>query len=111
MVLNVSPDQLTAITNDNYEKQLQNLYDTNEDAMSYNYFSLPNPMLDKAIVSNKTFLKDMRSYVANENKRYSGTREYYNWLIDAYKKFKNDNKKTVMYLVKEFEMKKFHDHI
>ena len=30
--------------------------------ISYNYFSLPNPMLDKAIVSNKTFLKDMRSY-------------------------------------------------
>ena len=37
----------------------------NEDTMSYNYFSLPNPMLDKAIVSNKTFLKDMRSYVGS----------------------------------------------
>ena len=35
------------------------------------------------------------------------SREYYNWLIETlYKKFKNDNKKTVMYLVKEFEMKK-----
>ena len=34
------------------------------------------------------------------------SREYYNWLRDAYKKFKNENKKTVMYLVKEFEMKK-----
>ena len=97
---------MTAITNDNYEKELQKLYDTGEDAMSYNYFSLPNPMLDKAVISNKTFLKDMRSYVANECKRYSGSRDYYNWLRDAYKKFKNENKKTVMYLVKEFEMKK-----
>ena len=74
--------------------------------VSYNYFSLPNPMLDKTIISNKTFLKDMRSYVAQECKKYSQSREYYNWLRDAYKKFKNDNKKTVMYLVKEFEMKK-----
>ena len=48
----------------------------------------------------------MRSYVAQECKKYSMSREYYNWLRDAYKKFKNDNKKTVMYLVKEFEMKK-----
>ena len=75
-------------------------------AVSYNYFSLPNPMLDKAVISNKTFLKDMRTYVAQECKKYSMSREYYNWLRDAYKKFKNDNKKTVMYLVKEFEMKK-----
>jgi len=102
----VAPDKLTAITNDNYEKELQKLYDTGENAVSYNYFSLPNPMLDKAIISNKTFLKDMRSYVANECKRYPMSREYYNWLLDAYKKFKNENKKTVMYLVKEFEMKK-----
>ena len=102
----VALDKLTAITNDNYENELQKLYDTDESAVSYNYFSLPNPMLDKAVISNKTFLKDMRSYVANECKKYSGSRDYYNWLRDAYKKFKNDNKKTVMYLVKEFEMKK-----
>ena len=43
-------------------------------------------MLDKAIVSNKTFLKDMRSYVAKECKKYSGSREYYNWLRDDLQK-------------------------
>jgi len=102
----VAPDKLTAITNDNYENELQKLYDTGDNAVEYNYFSLPNPMLDKAVISNKTFLKDMRTYVARECKRYSQSKEYYNWLIDAYKKFKNENKKTVMYLVKEFEMKK-----
>ena len=48
----------------------------------------------------------MRSYVVKECKKYSQSREYYNWLRDVYKKFKNENKKTVMYLVKEFEMKK-----
>ena len=67
----VASDKLTAITNDNYENELQKLYDTDENAVSYNYFSLPNPMLDKAVISNKTFLKDMRSYVAEECKKYS----------------------------------------
>ena len=33
-------------------------------------------------------------------------RQYLNWLKNDFNKFKNDNKKTVMYLVKEFEMKK-----
>jgi len=102
----VAPDKLKAITNDSYEKQMQNLYDNGEDAQKLNYFSLPNAMLDKAVVSNKKFLKDMRSYAAQECKKYSQSMEYFNWLKDAYKKFKNDNKKTVMYLVKEFEMKK-----
>ena len=32
--------------------------------------------------------------------------KYMAWLKDAFKKFQNENKKTVMYLVKEFEMKK-----
>ena len=102
----VAPDKLKAITNDSYEKQMQNLYDTGENAQKLNYFSLPNAMLDKAVVSNKKFLKDMRSYAAQECKKYPQSMEYFNWLKDAYKKFKNDNKKTVMYLVKEFEMKK-----
>ena len=35
----VAPDKLKAITNDNYEKQLQSLYDTNENS-GYNYFDL-----------------------------------------------------------------------
>ena len=102
----VAPDKLKAITNDSYEKQMQNLFDNGENAQKLNYFSLPNPMLNKAIVSNKTFLKDMRSYVASECKKYPENMKYFNWLRNEYKQFKNENKKTVMYLVKEFEMKK-----
>ena len=83
---------MTAITNDNYENELQKLYDTDENTVSYNYFSLPNPMLDKAIVSNKQFLKDMRSYAAEECKKYSMSMEYYNWLRDAYKNLKTKTK-------------------
>ena len=102
----VAPDKLKAITNDSYEEQIQKLYDSGDDVLSYNYFDLPNPNLSKAVVSNKKFLKDMRSYAASECNKHYQSMEYFNWLKDAYKKFKNENKKTVMYLVKEFEMKK-----
>ena len=44
--------------------------------MYYNYFDLPNPMLDKTIISNKQFLKDMRSYAFKECKKYSMSRDY-----------------------------------
>ena len=40
----VAPDKLKAITNDTYEKEIQNLFDTGDNAREYNYFDLPTPM-------------------------------------------------------------------
>ena len=100
----IAPQKLVSITNESLEDKKSNLYDGEK---SYSYFTLPNTNLNKVIVSNKQFLKDLRSYAFKEIKQYpnaSGT--YYNWLKTHYKEFKNDNKKTVNYLVKEFEMKK-----
>ena len=57
--------------------------------------------------SNKKWLETWRSFRFN---RLYGSKDrrikYLNWLKNDFTKFKNDNKKTVMYLVKEFEMKK-----
>ena len=39
-------------------------------------------------------------------RKYSDIAKYDTYLDTQYKKFMNENKKTVMYLVKEFEMKK-----
>ena len=100
----VAPQKLVSITNESLEDKKSNLYDGEK---SYSYFTLPNTNLNKVIVSNKQFLKDLRSYAFKEIKQYpnaSGT--YYNWLKTHYKEFKNDNKKTVNYLIKECEMKK-----
>ena len=47
----------------------------------------------------------MNNYRLNERKHYN-IAKYDTYLDKQYKKFMNENKKTVMYLVKEFEMKK-----
>jgi hypothetical protein len=99
----LKPGSFISITNESLENKKSNLYDTEK---SYNYFNIPNAKLNKMIVSNKQFLKEMKAYAFDEIKKYKSYGEYYNWLKDAYKQFKKDNTKTVNYLVKEFEMKK-----
>ena len=51
-------------------------------------------MLDKGIIiSNKQFLKDMRSYVEFNCKKYSMSMDYFNWLRDVIKNLKTITKK------------------
>jgi len=67
---------------------------------------MPKPNLkDGALVSFKSWLKDMNDYRIKQ-RQYVNVAKYDAYLDREYKKFMNENKKTVMYLVKEFEMKK-----
>ena len=95
---------LTAITDKTYELAKESLLDTKT---KFTYVNLPKPNLDKIIYSNKKWLETWREY-RYQNVYGSKIRRtvYLNWLKNSFTKFKNDNKKTVMYLVKEFEMKK-----
>jgi len=99
----VAPGALVSITNETMESKMNNLYDKEK---SYSYFTLPKVRLNDMIVSNDKFLNNMRKHILDCTKKYPSDAIYYNWLKNAYKQFKNENKKTVMYLVKEFEMKK-----
>jgi len=99
----VAPGVLVSITNENMESKMSSLHDQEK---SYSYFTLPKVRLNDMIVSNNKFLNDMRKHILDCTKKYPSDLIYYNWLKGAYKDFKNENKKTVMYLVKEFEMKK-----
>ena len=95
---------LTAITDKTYELAKESLLDTKT---KFTYVNLPKPNLDKIIYSNKKWLETWREY--RYQNVYGPRRRrtvYLNWLKNSFTKFKNDNKKTVMYLVKEFEMKK-----
>lgn len=103
----IDPKKLVAITDQLFEKNKQQLLDSKT---SYTYINLPEPNLKKVMVSSKDWVKKWKEYSMKPGE-YSGLDkpgrlEYINWLKDNFKKFKNDNKKTVMYLVKEFEMKK-----
>jgi hypothetical protein len=99
----VAPGVLVSITNENMESKMSSLHDQDK---SYSYFTLPKVKLNDMIVSNDKFLNNMRKHILDCTKKYPSDLIYYNWLKGAYKNFKNENKKTVMYLVKEFEMKK-----
>ena len=99
----VAPGVLVSITNENMESKMSSLHDQEK---SYSYFTLPKVKLNDMIVSNDKFLNNMRKHILDCTRKYPSDLIYYNWLKGAYKNFKNENKKTVMYLVKEFEMKK-----
>ena len=74
---------------------------------SYVYGTLPKPNLNQCLVSYKTFLNDFRKHISDQvQSNPESTLEYKRWILDKFKKFRTENKKTVMYLVKEFEMKK-----
>ncbi len=98
-------DMLRAITDDNFEAQKDKILDKEN---SYKYVTLPKANLKGIMTDYKEFLKIM-----DNNNRKSFTDQWstdhikwYHWLKAKFKKFKKDNHKTVMYLVKEFEMKK-----
>jgi len=91
--------QLGSITNNWFEGHKEKLLDTET---SYNYRKIPKPKLNKIIKSNKEFISDMKKSFVNDG----NVKNYYPYLKKEYKKFINESKKTIMYLVKEFEMKK-----
>ena len=102
------------VTNKVMPQTVQNAED-NTDKITYNgkqflkYFSLPDTNLNTAIISNSQFRKDHFDHIRKEiSSKYQpeNFQRYYDWLKKDFKKFKNDNLKTVNYLVKEFEMKK-----
>ena len=94
---------LKAVTDSFYEDKKDELLD--DKAKGFVYGNMPEAKLD-AIVGYKQFLKEMAEYRVNQRQYNYDDAKYMTWLKDAFKKFQNENKKTVMYLVKEFEMKK-----
>ena len=91
---------LGSITNNWFEGHKEKLLDNNT---SYYYRSIPETKLDKVIHSNADFLKDMKQSFIQDKET---AKLWFPYLKKEYKKFINDSKKTIMYLVKEFEMKK-----
>src|SRR6056300_629947 len=91
---------LKSITNNWFEGKKEQLMDTKT---SYSYKNIPDPILDKVIRSNKDFVNDMKqAFIRDKRTAYN----YLPYLKKEYKQFLNDSKKTIMYLVKEFELKK-----
>lgn len=99
---------LTCITDQNFEASKDKLLDKTK---KYKYVTLPKPILKNSFVSYQQFLKDMKDnnsfYFKEKNQdRNVEYIKFFNWIKQDFLRFKKDSSKTVMYLVKEFEMKK-----
>ena len=71
------------------------------------YAKIPKVDLDKIVISPKTLLKEFVPYFLNEKEKMGS--EYWDNTLEKFITLKNDSKKTVSYMVKEFEMKKAAD--
>ena len=96
-----------SITNMSYEENQSKLHDSEKE---YVYANVPDVSLKESIISYKTFLNDFRKHIIHQTRpNASWSDDHIKWLSylkQDFKSFKKDNQKTVMYLVKEFEMKK-----
>ena len=92
---------LKSITTEKAEENTQKDY-VNTEHRGYSYMNLPEANLDDIIVSPKKWLKEN---IKNAN-QYKST---YVDNMARFKTFHRDSKKTIQYLVKEFEMKKSAD--
>jgi len=102
---NDKPRLLKALTDDSFQQNTDKLLDDTNKGYRYGKVPTPNFKDGSALTSYKTWLKDMNDYRVKQ-RVYSNVAKYDTYLDTQYKKFMNENKKTVMYLVKEFEMKK-----
>ena len=98
---------LDCITDKTFEQSKDKLLDKTK---NYRYATLPEPNFKNALVPYEQFLKDMKNnnnyFFNSKNGNSEQYKTYWSWIKQDFLKFKKDNAKTVMYLVKEFEMKK-----
>ena len=94
---------LKAVTDQAYEEKKSELLDSK--TKGFTYGSIPKANL-KSIFTYKKFLQLMQEERIRHRAYNYEDVPYMSWLKDTFKKFQKENKKTVMYLVKEFEMKK-----
>ena len=71
------------------------------------YAKIPKVDLDKVIISSKILLEEFVPHYLDAKKQ--GSDLYWDKTLEAVATLKNDSKKTVSYMVKEFEMKKSAD--
>ena len=71
------------------------------------YGNIPKVDLDKTILNPKDLLDEFGSYYTTQAKENGPT--YWDSCLKEVENFKNESKKTVSYMVKEFEMKKAAD--
>ena len=101
-----SSENITATTDDAYNESTKELLD--ENAAEIAYYRVPKLDLDKIIVTAEEINSDLQSYWS-EHYSDSGFDDIKSDISNELAKLRQDSKKTISYMVKEFEMKKAAD--
>jgi hypothetical protein len=105
-----SDEQIKSYTDETYRKNESKLFSV--DASSYYYGNIPDINMEKAIVSYKQLWSEYRTEAIEfqeRNRAYWDIKEGIN--KEKFQKIRNDAKKVVGYLAKEFELRKNADQL
>ncbi len=100
-------DGISATTDTNYQKKQYESVDP--DAKTINYLNIPKVSLEHAIVDYKQVNDELSTFYENRVKGNGNAKSWFDWIQRDIVRFKKEQKQTVSYMVKEFEMKKSAD--
>jgi len=95
-------------TDEAYRKNESKLFAT--DGRTHYYANIPNVKLEDAIVGHKALWKRFREDASHTSKHYRSN-DFTGLDIPKFMKLRNDSKKVVGYLAKEFELRKNADQL
>ena len=100
-------DGIEAMTDDNYLKKQHDAID--KDAKEVIHLNIPKVNLKEIIVDYKVVNDDLTKHYKSKCQGYESNKKYMEWIEKDIVDFKNEQKQTISYMVKEFEMRKAAD--
>ena len=100
-------DGIEAMTDDNYQKRQHESVD--ENAKEIIHLNIPKVNLKEIIVDYKVVNDDLSKHYKSKCQGYESNTKYMEWIEKDIVDFKNEQKQTISYMVKEFEMRKAAD--
>ena len=100
-------DGIEAMTDTNYQKKQYDSVDQN--ATEIEHLSIPKVNLKEIIIDYKKVNKELSEHYNDKTKGREENQRYLDFIKKDIVRFKNEQKSTISYMVKEFEMKKAAD--
>jgi len=100
-------DGVEAMTDNNYQKKQYDSVDQN--AIEIEYLNIPKINLKEIIIDYKQVNKELLEHYDYKTQGREHNQKYMDFIKKDIVKFKNEQKSTISYMVKEFEMKKAAD--
>ena len=101
-------DGIESVTDSNYTKN-QYQAASDEDIKETEILNIPKININEAIVDYKEINKDLTDFYKEKSQGSESNKKYMEWVVKTLKKFENEQKPVISYMVKEFEMRKAAD--